>query len=129
MPNVQVEVGYFQRETSSETLNLVKGDDWIFTLYFRDGQTGKPIDINLWTVTFTVKDDPADPDPGVAQVSVTSHAQPQNGITVLEVPAATTAAINAGTYVYDFQVKDGNGDISSTMPGTLIVVDQITQAT
>lgn len=129
MPTIPVEVGKHFESNQSETLRMVKGDDWVFTLYFRDGKTSQPIDINLWEVAFTVKNSPTDADPGVAQVKVTSHAQPQSGVTTLTVPATTTAGITAGTYYYDFQVKDGAGNISSTPPGTLEVLEQITQAT
>ena len=94
-------------------LKITRGDD-------KDIEVRFPFDLTGSTVYFTVKpdatvteDDPDDDNAVIkAQESAHAHenADPVNGVTVITLSAAVTAAAPVGEdYVYDLQLIDAGG--------------------
>lgn len=96
-------------------LKITRGDDVMIAITF----TGT--DLTGSTVFFTVKSEDvvnttnATDSNAVLKAKVTSHTDPTNGKTVIVLPAADTGTVAPGDYVYDIQLKDSGGKV--TTPG------------
>lgn len=110
------------------TLRLIRGDDTtlITTVLEADG-TAK--DITGYTVYFTAKPEPdADvtDDAAVITKKITSLADPTNGIVHVTLSAADTT-VEPRRYIYDYQLKDPTGKITSTIKSVMEVIADITR--
>ena len=111
-----------------ENVNLtaVRGDSFIKTLTFTDS-SGNAIDITGWKVYFTIKEDESDSDDdALIKKDITSHSDPTNGKTNIEVEATDTNSL-LGVYYYDIQVKKGSGEIFTVMKGKITFKADITR--
>lgn len=103
--------------------DVTQGDTKTYTYTFSDG-SDEPYDITDWTLYFTVR-----PDYGETPVitkDVTTHTAPTDGETEVKL-TSTDTDIEAGSYVYDVQVKNGAGDVETVMKGHFIVDKQVTE--
>lgn len=110
---------------------IIQGDDHAIQVTFKD-EDGVAINITGYTVYFTVKKKPdADEDDSTAVLKkeVTSHTDPTNGITNIEIAKADTEDVEPRRYFYDLQLKDGSGKISSSKYGVLEIIPDITNRT
>ena len=110
---------------------IIQGDDSAIQVTFKD-EDGVAINITGYTVYFTVKKKPdADEDDSTAVLKkeVTSHTDPTNGITNIEIAKADTEDVEPRRYFYDLQLKDGSGKISSSKYGVLEIIPDITNRT
>jgi hypothetical protein len=95
-------------------LKITRGDDKSIAITFPTGT-----DLTGCTVFFTVKAktdlntvDAAD-NSAVVKAQTSSHSDPLNGRTVITLTHAATASAAPGDYVYDIQLKDSAGHITT----------------
>jgi hypothetical protein len=117
-------MSYTQRDLDP----LVRGDDW--TLKLTLTSSGSVLDITDYTFWFTLKTNIDDADPGAVQVSATSGSpDAAAGILYINVPRASTDGLQSGTYNYDVQQIDNNGNVQTLLIGKVKVVKDITRST
>lgn len=112
-------------------MRITRGDDIVIDIVFTDETTGLPMDITGATVFFTVKkigDVSENDDTALIQKDQDTHVAPTEGHTTIDL-TNTDTSIPAGTYEYDFQVKDSSNNIMSTLSSKLIVEKDITRRT
>lgn len=110
---------------------IIQGDDLTFTLTFKD-EDGVVIDITGFTVFFTAKkdfDEVVDDADAPLSATVTSHTDPTNGITEINIPNTDTVDLEPRKYYYDIQIKDLANKISSAQYGVLEVLRDVTNRT
>lgn len=115
--------------TKKEDLEVTRGDDkrWSLLLTKRDST---PHNITDWIVFFTVKAAVADPDANAKIVkNITSHADPLNGLTLIDLAASDTASLALGEYFYDIQVKTSTGKIYTIQKGKFVLAYDVTMRT
>lgn len=105
-------------------LRVTRGDDIIYQLAIVD-QNDLAIDITGYTVFFTVKEKPTDTDANaVITKDITSHYNAEGGITQISLTPTDTDRI--GAYYYDIQIKNGDGNITTPITGTISFKRDIT---
>lgn len=111
-------------------IRIIKRDDITFDCEFKNGCV--PIDLTGSTVFFTVKTlanaDNPDDSSAIILKTITSHYDPTNGRTRIELSSADTS-ISAGSYWFDIQIKDSGGKISSCEKGQIEILQDITRRT
>lgn len=111
---------------------FTEGDDVSRTLTIKDSD-GNAIDISNWVVWYTVKEDESDLNnllqtrngPG-------DHSDPQNGETLLKFSSNQTSGVverDRDDLVYDIQIKNGNGDITTLFKGSQPIQKGVTDVT
>lgn len=104
---------------------IIRGDTTAITFTL----TG--YDLTGSTVFFTAKpaltDDAADAN-AVITKEVTSHSDPTNGITIIDLDSTDTD-VTPGTYYYDVQIKDSSGTITSIPARKLTIYADVTRRT
>lgn len=106
-------------------ISIIRRDDTDIQVTVKNDE-GNAIDITGYTVYFTVKENSNDSDDdAIITKNITSHSNPSAGITSISLDKTETD-IEEGDYLYDFQIKDTDGNISSTERGTFSVVNDIT---
>ena len=114
--------------TVATTIEVFRKNDLVFNLTFKDSN-GDVIDITGYTVFMTVKADPLDSDDvAILSETVTSHSDPTNGATTIDL-SKTDLNVSAEDYYYDVQTKDGSGNITTWGVGTFSVLQNITERT
>lgn len=89
------------------------------------------MDLTGCTVFFTAKptiSDAVDDSDATIEVTVTEHDDPTNGITTIPLSSSDTN-VAPGTYYYDIQIKDGDGNITSIPVRKLEIFGDITRRT
>lgn len=107
----------------NQSLTIYRGTTKIYEMTF--AEEGQPVDINGWTLYFTVKRNKTDSTEVIKKI-VTSHYEPEGGLTKIEL-SATDTRIDPGTYYYDLQYKDDDGKIVKIMYGQFIVIQNISE--
>jgi hypothetical protein len=108
-------------------LDIKRGDSKSYTLTFRD-EEGSVIDITGWTVFFTVKDKIDDTDEtAVLKKTITSHTDPTNGKTKIELSSTDTNLV--GNYIYDIQIKKDTNEINTILEGNITFAKDVTRRT
>lgn len=111
----------------TESIEIDSGDDETIVLT-REKQDGTKHDITGWTFWLTVKDHPNDPDSdAVLQKQVTSHSDPTNGETRIDLTASDTSGLS-GAYRYDIQEETDGGTTNTVLYGTFYVRQDVTEA-
>ncbi len=107
-------------------IEIVRGDTESIT--FTLERDGTPVNLTGTTVFFTAKSGLDDVDASAAiAISVTSHSDPTNGITIIPL-SSTNTDITPGEYFYDIQVKDG-ATITSIPYRKLEILTDVTRRT
>lgn len=90
---------------------------------------GAPVNITGWEVFFTVNSnsDPTTDSGAVIEKQTTSHIDPMNGKTGFTLSNSDTQNLVPGTYFYDIQFKDPDGNVTSQPQAQFIVVPDITR--
>ena len=112
---------------NSETIEIIRRDTQVWTVNFTD-ENGDPIDLTGGTVWFTVKkysklginDDVNE----VIQKEITTHTDPVNGITTIELSSVETD-VDAGEYWYDIQLTS-TWSVQSIKKWILQVIQDVT---
>jgi hypothetical protein len=106
-------------------LNAVRGDT--FTLPIQIKNNGIPMDISGWTFFFTMKNKINDSDANaVLKRDIVIHVDANQGRTQLVLSATDTANF-VGSYVYDFQFRDINGNVGTFLLGTMNFVKDVSR--
>jgi hypothetical protein len=109
-------------------INIFRGDT--LTMNFTITRLDVPVDLTGAAAWFTVKKLVTDPDPGVAQVTTGAGIEihtPLAGKLTVEIPAVVTDLLLPGDYVWDLQVKESTGRISTANSGIIFVVADVTR--
>ena len=56
-----------------------------------------------------------------------TNNDPTNGVIVMSLTAAQTAALKAGRYVYDLQITAADGTVSRTIEGVITIKPEVTK--
>jgi hypothetical protein len=108
--------------------NIIRGDNHniVVTFYESDGVT--PIDLTGASVFFTASASsaPADDSAAVIQKTVTSHTDALGGTTTIALEPEDTD-VDPGTYYYDVQLVDSDGNVLSSRQNTLVIKADITR--
>ncbi len=56
-----------------------------------------------------------------------TNNDPTNGVIVMSLTAAQTAALKAGRYVYDLQITAADGTVSRTVEGIITIKPEVTK--
>lgn len=106
-----------------------QGDAHTFAIS-RTKSDGTAYDISSWTFWLTVKESRSDADSEAAiQKTVTSHTNPTNGETEIDITASDTDSLE-GNYVYDMQYKtSASSDPKTFMKGQMYFDPDVTEAT
>lgn len=109
-------------------LQIYKRDDVTYTLNFIDS-AGDAINITGYTVFFTVKTLDTDTDASaLISKTVTTHSDAAGGESQVSLSASDTD-IATGVYIYDFQFKDGSGNIATIVKDKFLVLQDVTVRT
>ena len=104
---------------------LIRGDDQVFALKFKQGGVAK--DITGWTIFFTLKRDKDDSDDdAIIEKTVTTHTNPTQGETEFSITDTETDSLQ-GIYYYDVQYKDTTPNIKTVMIGTMSFEKDVTR--
>jgi len=116
--------------TRRELSPFARGDDWTLKFTLRDGQ-GATLDITGYSYWMTLKKDADSADPGDAQIGPISAGSPDasNGIIYMTFPKATTYDLIPGSYHYDLQQVDDQGNVQTILLGKVTVAKDITRST
>lgn len=109
-------------------IKINRGTTWSTT--YTHQHDGVPVDITGATVYFTVKsaeyDSTQDDSTAIIEATITSHIDPTNGITNIELSPSQTSYIQgvegnyivpSKNYTYDIKVKEADGSIYKTVEG------------
>ena len=108
----------------TKNLSCVRNDNKTWLLTFKD-ENGTAVDITGWTVFFTCKNSREDVDAdALISYDITSHTDPTNGQTKIELTTTDTARL--GSYPYDIQIKKTDGKITTVVTGDLSFVEDVT---
>jgi hypothetical protein len=105
-----------------------QGANWFITVIYKDS-TGTPINLTGYTAALQIRDTYADT---TTDLSLTS---PSGGIVItgatgtiaITASAAQTAAIAAGTYVYDLEITSSGGIVTRLIQGKISLSPQVTR--
>lgn len=113
----------------NNTLEIRRGDTYESDIEVTNDQ-GVAIDITGYTLQFMIKRS-VDDDDGAALISKTetSFTDPTNGKTTFAVLASETAALPIGTFVYAYQLIDGNGNVAESESGQCDVIADVIRGT
>ena len=110
-------------------IKLIRGDSRDIGVTFKD-KDGDAINLTNGTVFFTVSkiQNPQNDDDAVITKDVTSHDEPETGRTVIELTPEDTD-INPGSFWYDVQLVDVEGNVLSREKNRLEIISDITRRT
>lgn len=112
---------------ATTAIKINRGTSWSTT--YTHQHDGVPVDITGATVYFTVKsqeyDSTQDDSTSIIEETVTSHVDPTNGVTNIELSPEQTSYIQEvagnyivpGQYTYDIKVKEADGSVYKTVEG------------
>jgi hypothetical protein len=112
-------------------LELYRGDNKTYNLNFTDSN-GDVIDITGYTIYFTIKNKKTykldnDDNGALVKINVTTHADPTQGESQINITSDLTNDIEPNTYVYDIQLKDDSDNILTITSGNIKIIADITR--
>lgn len=108
-------------------LEVYRGDSKTYELEFLDEQ-GNKLDLTNVEITFTVKRSVYDDDSqAIIQKTITSHTDPINGITRINLSPQDTDQPD-GVYVFDIQMKDSLGNVKTLVVGKFYIKPDVTRS-
>ena len=105
-----------------QDLAVYQGDDWAGTVTIRN-EDGTPADISGYTAQAQIRRAVADADPVVEVEMSATVESPQ---VHLSIPHDETEGLS-GRYVWDLQLIDGAGAITTVLAGKVIVTAEVTR--
>lgn len=82
-----------------------------------------PVNLTGYTATAQIKGNFSDK---TVYNFTTSIPDPPTGKVNLVLPSSVSAGIQPGSYIWDFQVKEPNGNVRTYIAGDVIVYDEVT---
>ena len=108
-----------------EKITVKRGDSTTFDITFTDDDDAV-IDLTSSTVFFTVKRKVTDTDAeAIIKKETSAFDDPLTGVAIISLAPADTTDLS-GVYSYDVQLKDNDGNISSSDKGKFIILRDIT---
>ena len=104
-------------------LTCYRGQTWTQNIYLED-KNHTPIDLTGYTVRSQVR--PSENSTTLTQ-EVTCSVDIERGKVSLIIPAANTATILPGKYVYDVKFVDTNNEVTYYICGDFIVKGRVTE--
>ena len=108
-------------------LTFPQGDTWALSLTWNDS-AGAPINLTGYTAAMQLR---LTYDAVTPVLSLTSTSGitlgGSAGTVALLVDAPTTAAIDAGIYVYDLDLRSGGGVVTRLVQGSVTVTPEVTR--
>lgn len=115
----------------SSTFTIKRWNTFNKPIPFKDSN-GVALDLTDSIVYFTVRKGSTlcDPDDSSANITkrITDHTDAEWGITTLSLTENDTN-LAPGEYVYEFQIKFVNGEVTSSCTGEFIVKQDVTKST
>ena len=109
-------------------LEMFRGDTK--TINLTVSSNGVAVNLTGATVRLTVKTSVTDEDvAAVLQKTVTTHTVPLDGETSIVIAPADTNAVTPAVYVYDVQLKQSSGAISTLLFGEFRINADVTRTT
>lgn len=113
-------------------LNFIRGDSRLISIAVLQSDGKTPFDLTGCEVFFTVNANPnntADNDTSaIIALKNSSITNPTLGVATIQISNANTQDIVVGTYFYDVQLKDANGNITSLGQNEFIVIPDVTRS-
>lgn len=112
--------------------NYIRGDSRLISvnIFQSDGVT--PFNLTGCEVFFTVNantNNTTDTDTSaVIALKNNTITNPTLGVATIQISNANTQDIAPGTYYYDVQLKDANGNITSLAQNTFIIIADVTRS-
>lgn len=104
-----------------------QGSDWYLTLQYKDS-TGTPINLTGYTAAMQLREYYGSTD---AELTLTSSSgitiTAATGTLAIHATAVQTAAIPAGKYVYDLEIKSASNIVTRLVQGQIIVSAEATR--
>lgn len=108
--------------------NYIRGDTRIVKVQFLDADGVTPHDMTGCKAYFTLNriSTPSDDSGALIALETTTFDPAEPGIAAFTLSHTLTQQLDKGTYYYDVQLRDANGNITSSPQSTFTVVDDIT---
>ena len=109
------------------TLSLYRGDSYPIAFTLKDAPTSTPVDLTGCSLLLTVDTlaEPPDDTTQLFQLTGVIDANPTTG-KVYFTPATTDTA-TVGSYYYDVQLTDADGNIRTVVKSTMTIAMDITK--
>lgn len=105
-----------------QDISHTRGDTFNRTIKFTDASGA--LDITGSTVVFSIKKQVDDATPYFTKTFTISN--PTEGEAVLTITATESKSFEIGTYVYDIQWTDSNGNVKTVLKGNFTVTYDVT---
>ena len=111
----------------TQAITMYRGDSYPITLALTDKTSGNPIDLTGCTLLLTVDslEEPPDDTTALFDIPGVLDADPTTG-KVTFTPTSTDTG-TPGSYFYDVQLTDGDGNIRTVVKSTFTVSQDITK--
>ena len=118
--------------TSQPIRDYIRGDSRVINIQINQSDGATPFNLTGCEVFFTVNastNPTADTDASaVIALKTSTFATPTNGLASVTITNAISQDIAPGTYYYDVQLKDSQGNITSLHQNQFLVIADITRA-
>lgn len=112
--------------------NYIRGDSRLISINILQSDGVKPFDLTGCTVFFTVNanaNNTADTDTSaIIALKNSAITNPTLGVATIQISNINTQDIAPGTYYYDIQLRDNNGNITSLAQNQFIVIADVTRS-
>lgn len=105
-------------------LSIVRGDD--FRVIITLSTDGDPFDLTGYTPLAQIRPSTSVAAPLTAEFDATVETPATDGIITLELDHDTTAALTTNG-VWDMQITDGSGWVTTVVSGTVTIVPDVTR--
>jgi hypothetical protein len=112
--------------------NYIRGDSRLISIAIFQSDGVTPFNLTGCEVFFTVNantNNTADTDTSaIIALKNTSITNPTLGIATIQISNTNTQDVAPGTYYYDVQLKDANGNITSLAQNQFIIIPDVTRS-
>lgn len=112
--------------------NYIRGDSRLISIAIFQADGVTPFNLTGCEVFFTVNansNNTADNDStAVIALKNSSPSNPTAGIATIQISNTNTQDIPPGTYYYDIQLKDANGNITSLAQNQFLIIPDVTRS-
>lgn len=112
--------------------NYIRGDSRLISVSILQSDGVTPFNLTGCEVFFTVNansDNTSDNDTSaVIALKTSTFTNPASGVATIQISNTNTQDITPGTYFYDVQLKDANGNITSLAQNQFIIIADVTRS-
>lgn len=112
--------------------NYIRGDSRLISVTILQSDGVTPFNLTGCTVFFTVNansNNTADNDSSaVIAIKTNTFPTPTTGVATLQITNTITQDIAPGTYYYDVQLQDANGNITSLAQNQFLIIADVTRS-